>query len=188
MQSRLAVAELKQAPDPLVIALACAGDDTAYTELVRRRQGRVRKFMYHLCRNPAQGDDLAQQVFLTAWQSLRQLRSAAAFDGWLKRVMVTTWLAEARRAKISTTSEVDPANVAVHHDSTAAQMDLDTALSALPDDMRLCVVLAYSEGLSHPEIASLTDMPLGTVKSYISRGAARLRDVLADYGDSHERS
>jgi RNA polymerase sigma-70 factor (ECF subfamily) len=97
--------------------------------------------------------------------------------------MVTTWLAEARRGKVSTTSETDPAEVAVHHDSTAARMDLDTALSTLQPDMRLCVVLAYSEGLSHPEIVSLTDMPLGTVKSHISRGAARLREILADYGD-----
>lgn len=183
MQSRLAVAELKQAPDLLVIALACAGDDTAFAEVLRRRQARVRKFMYHLCRNAAQGDDLAQQVFLTAWQSLKQLRSAAAFDGWLKRIMVTTWLAEARRGKVGTTNEIDPADVAVHHDATSARMDLDTALSTLPADMRLCVVLAYSEGLSHPEITSLTDMPMGTVKSHISRGVTRLREILADYGD-----
>jgi len=183
VQSRLAVAELKQAPDPLVIALACTGDDSAFAEVLRRRQGRVRKFMYHLCRNTAQGDDLAQQVFLTAWQSLRQLRSAVAFDGWLKRIMVTTWLAEVRRGKPSTTSDLDPADIAVHHDATSARMDLDAALSTLPPDMRLCVVLAYSDGLSHPEIVALTDMPLGTVKSHISRGAARLRQILADYGD-----
>jgi RNA polymerase sigma factor (sigma-70 family) len=183
VQSRLAVAELKQAPDPLVIALACAGDDSAFAEVLRRRQARVRKFMYHLCRNTAQGDDLAQQVFLTAWQSLKQLRAAAAFDGWLKRIMVTTWLADARRGKVKTTSEIDPADVAIHHDAMSTRMDLDTALSTLPPDMRLCVVLAYSDGLSHPEIVSLTDMPLGTVKSHIYRGAARLRDILADYGD-----
>lgn len=183
MESRLAVAELKQAPDSLVIALACAGDDSAFAEVLRRRQARVRKFMYHLCRHTALGDDLAQQVFVTAWTCMRQLRSAAAFDGWLKRIMVTTWLSEARRGRISTTSEIDPADVAVHHDSTTVRMDLDSALSRLPPDTRLCVVLAYSEGLSHPEIVALTEMPLGTVKSHISRGAVRLREILADYGD-----
>lgn len=183
MESRLAVAELKQAPDSMVIALACAGDESAFTELVRRRQARVRKFMYHLCRHAALGDDLAQQVFLTAWRSLRQLRTAAAFDGWLKRIMVTTWLEEARRGRLQTTSEVDAADLQVHHDSTAARMDLDAALSTLPPDTRLCVVLAYNEGLSHPQIVSLTGLPLGTVKSHIARGAARLREILADYGE-----
>jgi RNA polymerase sigma-70 factor (ECF subfamily) len=183
VKSRLAVAELRQAPDSLVIALACAGDDSAFCEVLQRRQARVRKFMYHLCRNTALGDDLAQQVFLTAWRSLRQLRSASAFDGWLKRIMVTTWLAEARRGKVGTADGVDPADVAIHRDSTAMQMDLDAALSTLPGETRLCVVLAYSEGLPHPDIAALTGVPLGTVKSHISRGSARLREILADYGE-----
>lgn len=183
MESRLAVAELKQAPDSLVIALACAGDDSAFAEVMRRRQARVRKFMYHLCRQTALGDDLAQQVFLTAWRSLQQLRAAAAFDGWLKRIMVTTWLEEVRRGRLQTTSAIDPADVAVHHDSTAQRVDLDAALATLQPEVRLCVVLAYSEGLSHPEIVSLTGMPLGTVKSHITRGAARLREILAAYGE-----
>jgi RNA polymerase sigma-70 factor (ECF subfamily) len=62
-------------------------------------------------------------------------------------------------------------------------MDLDDALATLPPDMRLCVVLAYNEGLSHPEIVALTGMPLGTVKSHIARGAERLRKELAEYGE-----
>jgi RNA polymerase sigma-70 factor (ECF subfamily) len=188
VKSRLAVAELRQAPDPLLVALCCAGDDTAFAELMRRRQARVRKFMYHLCRHAALGDDLAQQVFLTAWRSIGQLRSAAAFDGWLKRIMVTTWLEEARRRRPDATSEVDPAEHAVHHDGTAMRLDLDAALATLQPDVRLCVVLAYAEGHAHPEIAMLTGMPLGTVKSHITRGAARLRGLLADYGDANERA
>jgi RNA polymerase sigma-70 factor, ECF subfamily len=183
VNSRLAVADLQKAADTLVIALACAGDDSAFAEVMRRRQARVRKFMYRLCRQTALGDDLAQQVFLKAWRSLGALRSAAAFDGWLKRIMVNVWLEEIRRNRLSTTSDVELANLAVHHDSTAARMDLDAALSTLPPDMRLCLVLAYDEGLSHPEIAALTGLPLGTTKSHITRGAARLREILADYGE-----
>ncbi len=183
MESRLAVADLHKAADTLVIALACAGDDSAFAEVLRRRQGRVRKFMYHLCRQTALGDDLAQQVFLTAWRSLGRLRSAAAFDGWLKKIMVNVWLQEVRRGKVVTVSDVELADLAPHHDHTAARMDLDAALSTLPPDMRLCVVLAYNEGMSHPEIVALAGLPLGTVKSHIARGAARLREILAGYGE-----
>jgi RNA polymerase sigma factor (sigma-70 family) len=183
VESRLAVADLQKAADTLVIALACAGDDSAFAEVMRRRQARVRKFMYHLCRHTAQGDDLAQLVFLTAWRSLKRLRSAAAFDGWLKKIMVNTWLQEVRRGKLATVSDVELADLAVRHDSTAARMDLDAALSTLPADMRLCVVLAYNEGMSHPEIVALAGLPLGTVKSHIARGAARLREILSDYGE-----
>jgi RNA polymerase sigma-70 factor (ECF subfamily) len=183
VDSRLAAADLLKAADTLVIALACAGDDSAFAEVLRRRQARVRKFMYHLCRQTALGDELAQQVFLTAWRSLGRLRSAAAFDGWLKKIMVSVWLQEVRRGKLATTSDLDLADLAVHHDFTAARMDLDAALSTLPADMRLCVVLAYNEGMAHPEIVALTGLPLGTVKSHISRGAARLREILAEYGE-----
>src|SRR4029079_15913781 len=97
MQSRLSAAELREAAAALVIALACARDDQPCTEIVRRRHARVRRFMYRLCRRPALGDDLAQQVFLKMWRSLPGLRAAAAFDGWLQRIIVTTWLAGVQR-------------------------------------------------------------------------------------------
>jgi RNA polymerase sigma-70 factor, ECF subfamily len=181
VESRLSAADLAAAADPLVIALACAGDARAFTEIVKRRHNRVRKFMYHLCRRPALGEDLAQQVFLTAWRSIGQLRSAAAFDGWLKRIMVTTWLEELRRQRIAYAAELEADVVGGYHETTAERLDLDAALAQLPPESRLCVVLAYNEGLSHPEIASLTGLPLGTVKTHISRGAARLRATLAAY-------
>jgi hypothetical protein len=63
VESRLAIADLQKAADTLVIALACAGDDSAFAEVLRRRQARVRKFMYHLCRQPALGDDLWRSRF-----------------------------------------------------------------------------------------------------------------------------
>ena len=180
--SRLSAAELRDAADPLVIALACAGDSQAFAEIVKRRHQRVRKFMYHLCREPQTGDDLAQQVFLTAWRSLGQLRTAAAFDGWLKRIMVTTWLEELRRRKIAYTEQLtSDADPRVHFDGAAEGIDLDAALATLSPQTRLCVVLAHSEGLSHTEIAALTQLPLGTVKSHVTRGSARLRQLLAAY-------
>jgi len=167
----------------MIVALACAGDDGAFTEIIRRRHERVRKFMYHLCRQPSLGDDLAQVVFITAWQSLHQLRTAAAFDGWLKRIMVTTWLAEVRRRKLFT-EQVDTEIPVDTGGAFEKRLDLDAALARLSTDARLCVVLAYDEGLSHPEIVALTGMPLGTVKSHITRGAAQLRLLLAGYGEN----
>ena len=181
MQSRLSAAALGQAADSMIIALACAGDDGAFTELVRRRQARVRKFMYHVCRDRGLGDDLAQQVFINVWQSLGRLRAVDAFDGWLKRIMVTIWLEELRRRRIPTTGEVDAEQAGAYGESTAEKLDLDAALGHLAPDVRLCIVLSYNEGMAHPEIATLTGLPLGTVKSHIARGAAKLREWLAAY-------
>jgi RNA polymerase sigma-70 factor (ECF subfamily) len=69
----------------------------------------------------------------------------------------------------------------VDHGDTSVQMDLERALACLRPVERLCVVLAYGERMSHGEICSATGLPLGTVKSHISRGSARLRQYLSDY-------
>ena len=62
-------------------------------------------------------------------------------------------------------------------------IDLDSALAALPHEVRLCIVLSYHEGMTHGEIEQYTGMPLGTVKSHIRRGTKRLQAQLAAYGD-----
>jgi RNA polymerase sigma-70 factor (ECF subfamily) len=83
-------------------------------------------------------------------------------------------------------AEADAANETVEttHGSTGpgTQLDLDRALARLPVDERLCIVLAYSEGMSHSEISESTGMPLGTVKSHIRRGSQELRVLLRAYG------
>src|SRR4051812_43358725 len=89
---------LEEAPEEAVIAQAIDGDDGAFAELVRRRQKRGRDLLRRLCGDHALADDLAQKTFLKAWRGIGALRDPGAFGGWLKRVAVHAWLAEARRA------------------------------------------------------------------------------------------
>ncbi len=169
-----------------MVAFAMLGDDTAFSELVRRRQSWLRNLLRRLCRNNALADDLAQQVFLQAWRSLRTLRSAEAFAAWLRRLAVNSWLQHVRSSGAQREEQEDPHDADSRAaDSQAAtsqtQLDLDRALSRLSADERLCVVLAYSEGMSHSEISEATGFPLGTVKSHIRRGSDRLRTLLHAY-------
>jgi RNA polymerase sigma-70 factor, ECF subfamily len=187
-------AALAQAEERAVIALAVCGDGPAFSELVRRRQSWLRNLLRRLCRNHALADDLAQQVFLQAWRSLRTLRSTDAFGAWLRRLAVNVWLAHARSPSsasalvfvddVSVTGD-EPAGALESSDSQMANsqqaVDLDRALARLPGDERLCIVLAYSEGMSHSEICEATSLPLGTVKSHIRRGSERLRTLLHAY-------
>ena len=178
---------LRDAPEAAVVALAMCGDRAAFSELVWRRQTGLRNLLRRLCRDPALADDLAQQVFLQAWRSLPQLRAVAAFGGWLRRLAINAWLAEARATRSHTV-------VSDEHDSlaflpaAAEQLDLDRALARLPASERLCVVLAYSEGMSHGEISEATSIPLGTVKSHIRRGGERLRTLLDAYQPLEEHA
>lgn len=176
-------AALGEATELVVVALAMGGDRSAFCELVWRRQSWLRNLLRRLCRDPALADDLAQQVLLKAWRSLPQLRAPGAFGGWLRRLAINTWLAEGRaRAPAGLEQRVEELpGVTAFMPAAAEELDLDRALAKLTHTERLCVVLAYSEGMSHGEISAATDLPLGTVKSHVRRGAQRLRVLLRAY-------
>lgn len=181
---------LGQVAEATVVALAMNGDAAAFSELVRRRQSALRNLLRRLSRDAALADDLAQQTFLKAWRALPQLRSVAAFGAWLRRLAVNTWLEHVRAAP--------PPAVALNAEELGAapgsatspdvQVDLDRALAQLAPQERLCVVLAYSEGMSHGEISSATALPLGTVKSHVRRGSERLRALLSAYHSVQEHA
>jgi RNA polymerase sigma factor (sigma-70 family) len=186
VNSALPSGALAAASEVSIVALAMNGDDAAYGELMRRRQGAVRNLLRRLTRNPALADDLAQQTFLQGWQAIRGLKAPGAFGGWLRKLAVNFWLQNARSAKEELPLEED-LSVAAPRSAVSEQLDLDAALAQLPRDVRLCIVLAYNEGMSHAEISQTADIPLGTVKSHITRGSARLRELLQAYGDAHAR-
>ncbi len=113
------------------------------------------------------------------------LRAPGAFGGWLRQIALNTWRQAARRRGEVFEDAFDEAidsladDAPSHADRTAGRIDLERALARLAPAQRLCVVLAYSEGMSHPEIAEAAGLPLGTVKSHVTRGTARLRALLA---------
>lgn len=173
---------LASAAEPSLVALAMSGDEKAFEELVRRRQGAIRGLMRQLSGDWAVADDFTQEAFLQAWRKLRTLRAPGAFGGWLKRIAVNVFLQHTRRAGIAIQDSGEVASYpAADHGDPSVRMDLEKALARLKPDERLCVVLAYGERMSHGQICSATGLPLGTVKSHVSRGSARLRQYLADY-------
>jgi RNA polymerase sigma-70 factor (ECF subfamily) len=176
---------LKSAAEALVVTLARAGDQAAFEELVRRHQCSIRNLLRSLCRNTALADDLAQETFLQAWKHLRNLRAPDAFASWLRKLAINSWRQHLRREGILKLAEVEAADV-VSTPAATESLDLNSALGALAPNVRLCIVLSYHEGMSHAEIAATTQLPLGTVKSHITRGTARLREILAAYYSSHQ--
>jgi len=173
-----------KSPEALIVGLAQTGDRKAFAELVRRRQTWIRNLMQRCCGDMSLADDLAQQVFLQAWRNIRQLQKARGFGTWLKRIAINTWLQHLRRNDpLKNADEIDGTEK-VHLDTPGVAMDLDRALENLPGPVRLCIVLSYHENLNHREIAALTALPLGTVKSHIRRGTKRLQELLSEYGDT----
>lgn len=173
-------------PEAFLVSLARTGDRKAFAELVHRKQSAVRNLMRRCCNDYTLADDLTQQVFMKVWLGIRKLRKAVAFNGWLKRVAVSVWLQHIRKKDaLGGASEMTGTELS-QHNTTGMVLDLDRALVKLPSTVRLCVVLSYHEGMSHGEIAKLTHMPLGTVKTHIRNGAHQLQQLLSAYDNASE--
>jgi RNA polymerase sigma-70 factor (ECF subfamily) len=171
---------LSSASEATVVGLAMTGDDDAFSELVRRRQGSIRGLLRGMTGSASTADDLAQDAFVQAWRKIRSLRTPAAFSGWLRQIAVNVFLQHIRRADAPTDqATLDEERAAGAARDTDLEIDLQRVLAELRPIERLCIVLSYQEGLSHSEIVEATGLPSGTVKSHISRGSARLRESLA---------
>jgi RNA polymerase sigma factor (sigma-70 family) len=185
MKSTLAgerLARLSEQPDGMIIGLAIDGHKQAFTELVLRHSARIRNLLRRLCGQHSLADDLAQLTFVQVWKNISRLKSAAAFVTWSNRIAVNVWLEEQRRVTPLTTSDPEVMTNLVDlqpaPDQHLAGLDLERALSQLAAAERLCVVMAFGEGYTHEQIAEIADIPLGTAKSHVLRGSAKLKELL----------
>jgi RNA polymerase sigma-70 factor, ECF subfamily len=177
--------DLTSANEAVVVALAKSGNTPAFEELVKRRQSWLRNVLRRLCGDASLADDLAQQALLKAWRSIGDLKSNLAFGAWLRRMAVNAWVDHLRRHEpldVVADEEAIEESGAIDTQCVADGIDLQRALSTLPAPVRLCIVLAYSEGMTHSEISEATELPLGTVKSHISRGLERLQKIFKPEG------
>lgn len=137
--------------------------------------------MRRCCRDITLADDLAQQVFLQAWRSIRHLQQPGKFGAWLKRLAINVWLQHQRKNDPLQHADEHEEISSARQDAAGIAMDLDRALASLADTVKLCIILSYHEGMTHREIAEFTGLPPGTVKSHIRRGTERLQQQLSAY-------
>ncbi|QIX27678.1 RNA polymerase sigma factor SigE [Nocardioides sp. JQ2195] len=169
----------------------------SWDEIVAQHSERVYRLAYRLTGNPADAEDLTQDVFVRVFRSLSTYQPGT-FEGWLHRVTTNLFLDGARRKqriRFDALSDERAARLrsdgGVPHEEYADQRfedDVERALAQLPPDFRAAVVLCDIEGLSYEEIATILDAKLGTVRSRIHRGRAMLRDALAHRAPSAGRA
>jgi RNA polymerase sigma-70 factor (ECF subfamily) len=160
-----------------LIASAAAGDAVAFGLLVRQHQSRLRGFMRRLTRGDhALADDLAQETFLEAWRKIAQFRGEGSFAGWLARIGWSRYLMAARQRKLEPLDE--QSDVPQPAGDPNARLDLESAMMRLSAAERAALTVCYALGHSNEEGADILAMPLGTLKSHITRGREKLRRML----------
>ena len=149
--------------------------------MVRAHQGCIRNFLRRLTRETALADDLAQISFLKAYEQRGTLRDAKAAKSWLFQIAYRCFLdhyrKEARRRDLAGGHVEDEAPEAPE----GLKIDIEAAMNSLPTECRAVVILCLAHGMSHSEAAAATDLPLGTVKSHVSRGKDKLKTFLSAY-------
>lgn len=167
----------------LVTQVTMMGNRRAFDQLVVRYQSPVRRFFLHqtLGDEPL-SDDLAQDTFIKAWRNIGSFRAMSSFQTWLMRIAYNVFYDYVRSRK--TTSDID--NVAEPmtngNSNPSLQMDFYHALSLLKPDERTCITLQLVDGYKIDQIAKITDMKEGTVKSILFRGKEKLTKYLKQNG------
>jgi RNA polymerase sigma-70 factor, ECF subfamily len=154
----------------------------AFEVLYRRHAGRVMALCLRLTGERTRAEEAMQDVFVRLWERMASFRGDSAFTSWLHRLAVNTVLLTMRsdRRRVARVESADDAQLqaapgaAAEARSPEDQMDLDAALQRLPEHARRIVVLHDIEGFTHEEIAELTGVPAGTVRSQLSRARRTL--------------
>ena len=181
--------------DERLVKNAQRGELASFNTLVTRHERAVFNVCLRLLRDAASAEDAAQDTFVKAWTSLDQFRGGM-FRPWLLRIASNRCYdilrARGRRPADSLDAqpyEIEPewtsqSQQAEHPENFATRRELsfhlERALATLPEDQRLAVILADVQGYGYEEVAAVTGVALGTVKSRISRARARLRQMLRD--------
>lgn len=195
--------DLPSLSDQEVVALARAGKESGYRELLRRYERPVFSLIYRMVRDRAAAEDLAQETFIKVLNALESYRPEYKFSSWIFKIANNAAIDHLRRREVDTLSlDGSPsARTAEEVEATALQAtdrgpsplaDLESrelgsaielAIGKLRPEYRACILLRHVEGRAYEEIADALDLPLGTVKTYIHRARLELRDLLGHLKD-----
>ena len=176
------------------IAAVKSGDRNAYDYLVEKYLKRVVSIAWGIVRNATDAEDLAQEAFVKAFQSIDRFKSGQPFGPWIYRIVTNLSLDVMKHRVKFRDEELSGEEPAARRDSAelpavAGEIGrrIDGAIESLPEMQRVVARLFLVEEFEHFEIASMTGLSEGTVRSHLSHARKKLREQLADiYGGSDE--
>lgn len=183
--------------DEELVAAVQGGDSSAFDELVRRWERKIRGAVYRVVGSEEEARDVTQEAFLKAFRGLAGFKSEARFSSWLYQIALNLSRDKLRRRKLRNHASLDameedghasPALVSRAPDAHAQFQRNDlarrvaAAVAALPDDQREVIVLKEYQDLTFVEIAEVLALPVSTVKTRLYRGLTLLRERLEQQG------
>ena len=181
-----------------VIENCKAGDQKAFAEIVLQRQKRVFNIAYRMLGNAEEAKDLAQEVFISVFESIKDLKEEIKFDAWLTQVTLNhcrnRWKYLKRRQYFNSDSLDDPIeteegsmprevydpsdNPEILLERKMIQQLIQKGLLELKEEQRVLLVLRDLQGFSYEEMGETLGLPEGTIKSKLHRARMELKEVL----------
>lgn len=175
-----------------------AGDEKAFSEIVSHNQKKVFNIAYRMLGNLEEARDMAQEVFISVFESIKDLREEIKFDAWLTQVTLNhcrnRWKYLKRRKYFDSDSLDDPVeteegnmaktivdpsdNPETLYEKKSIQQFIQRGLLKLKEDQRELIVLRDLQGFSYEEMGELLGLPEGTIKSKLHRARMDLKKIL----------
>jgi RNA polymerase sigma-70 factor (ECF subfamily) len=179
-------------PEAEAIRLAQRGDHAAFERLYRLHSARVFALCVRMLKNPAEAEDLTQEVFLRVFRKIHAFRGDSAFSTWLHRVAVNTVLMRLRRKTLAKASLDEITEACEEAGASRRELGgpdqrlegytdrvaLEKAIEQLPPGYKLMFVLYDIQGYAHREIAKIVGCSVGNAKSQLHKARQRLRKLL----------
>lgn len=172
-----------------LIERARTGDGSAFDELVGRWARRVTSLAWTLTGSADAAEEIAQETFVRAWQTIGRFRAGSPFGPWILRIAANLSIDHVRRKRrFQSIDELDEAPAAQDGSPETRALLSDAALRAsraiasLPEMQRVVAQLFLVEGYDHAEIAAMTGLSQGTIRSHLSIARAKLRRALGEEG------
>lgn len=187
---------LKSRTDLELVGTAVAGGDSSFEELVRRYQRPITSYVFRMLGDYESALDVTQEVFIKVFNSLDRYSSEYKFSTWLYRIAHNAAIDHMRRNSINPQSlETENADGAyelqiesklpspeVEQERSEWRTEIEAVVKCLPTAYRDLIVLRHSQDLSYDEIASVTGLPLGTVKNRLFRAREMMREIFIERG------
>ncbi|ACY49500.1 RNA polymerase, sigma-24 subunit, ECF subfamily [Rhodothermus marinus DSM 4252] len=196
--------ELQRLSDEDLMSLFQAGTLEAFDILVSRYKDPLANYLYRFLGDPKEVEDLLQETFMRVYRNRHSYRRIAKFSTWLYTIAGNLARSEYRKRKRRRVYSLQSVNrdeeeyeVEIpdetfapdrHTESTIQDRYIQEALKQIPEEFREVVVLRDVQQLSYEEIAEITGLPMGTVKSRINRGRTKLQALLKDVYPMPEES
>ncbi len=182
---------MMQRDDDRLVDQALNGDSRAFEILMEKHESKMYAVALRMCKNREDAQDCLQDAMLRIYKALPTFKGQSSFSTWAYRITMNTCLDDLRRKKVRQAQSldqmlevgwapVDENNTAERHvENSELKRNLSKAIQMLPEEMRAAVVLRDVQGFSYEEIANMLSTNVGTVKSRISRGREKLREILS---------